>query len=51
MPEPDEETFPCARCQEVVTKFPFIDQYDRKFCSPFCRKQQINQEAEVREAA
>jgi len=51
MPQPDEETFPCARCQEVVTKFPFKDQYSRKFCSTLHRRQQLEEEAAVREAA
>jgi hypothetical protein len=36
--EQDEELFACHRCQEIVTKFPFVDQDGNKFCSPFCRR-------------
>jgi hypothetical protein len=36
--EADEELFTCHRCQEIVLKFPFVDQNENKFCSPFCRR-------------
>jgi hypothetical protein len=34
----DEELFTCAHCQTTVEKFPFVDEKDNKFCSPFCRR-------------
>jgi hypothetical protein len=38
--EADEELFACtySHCQDIVLKFPFVDENGNKFCSPFCRR-------------
>jgi hypothetical protein len=48
----DEELFACAysQCQKIVTQFPFKDENDNKFCSPFCRRKFAEEKKAAREA-
>src|SRR6185312_11614228 len=40
MPHEDTEIFVCAysHCRSTVEKFPFKDEHNQKYCSPFCRR-------------